>query len=66
MMTAMMAPGWIATSNAFMTSESGRPSSDWVRIRWPVDDTGRNSVSPSTMPMMAALISSNVSTLDAP
>jgi len=61
-----MAPGWIATSNAFMMSESGSPSSDWVRIRWPVDDTGRNSVSPSTTPMMAALINSNVSTLDAP
>src|SRR3546814_5471144 len=27
-----------------------KPSNSPARIRWPVDDTGRNSVSPSTMP----------------
>jgi hypothetical protein len=32
-----------------------------ARIRWPVEEMGRNSVSPSTMPRMAALSKSRVS-----
>src|SRR3954470_24267347 len=58
-----MAPDWITTSKVFMISSLVRPSSELARMRCPVDETGRNSVRPSTMPMTAALINSNASTL---
>ncbi len=51
--TARMAPSWMITSklSAFGPVNPRR----WpARIRWPVEETGRNSVSPSTMPRMAA------------
>src|SRR5665213_699000 len=38
---------------------SVKPSSEPARIRWPVLETGRNSVRPSTIPMIAALASSS-------
>src|SRR6185369_7853469 len=44
-----MAPVWIAMSKTLAFSSS-KPSSDPARIRWPVLEIGRNSVSPSTTP----------------
>src|SRR5688500_2127095 len=44
-----MAPGWMATLNSAHWS-AGKPSSSVARMRWPVEDTGRYSVTPSTMP----------------
>jgi len=61
MNTARMAPLWIAMSKT-LDLASVMPSRLPVRMRWPVDEIGRNSVSPSTMPMMAALISRMTST----
>ena len=57
MITAKIAPVWIAMSNTLAFSPS-KPSSEPARIRWPVLETGRNSVSPSTTPITAALIHS--------
>ena len=51
---ASSAPVWITISKTLpfsVLNESKSPA----RIRWPVDDTGRNSVSPSTTPMTSAL-----------
>jgi hypothetical protein len=59
--TAKMAPVWIAMSKTLALSSS-KPSSEPARIRWPVDEIGRNSVRPSTIPMMAALTSKTMST----
>jgi hypothetical protein len=59
--TAKIAPVWIAMSNTLAFSSS-KPSSAPARIRWPVDEIGRNSVNPSTMPMIAALASKTIST----
>jgi hypothetical protein len=42
------------TLNAAHLSAS-KPSSSVARIRCPVDETGRNSVTPSTMPRMMAI-----------
>jgi len=33
---------------------------DSAKIMWPVDDTGKNSVIPSTIPMITDLIKSNI------
>jgi len=56
----MMAPSWINISKVFAFSpvnERRFPAS----MRWPVDETGRNSVTPSTMPRMQAfMISINI------
>jgi hypothetical protein len=41
------------------------PSSDPATIRWPVELTGRNSVSPSTMPSASATTSDGASTVGA-
>ncbi len=60
-MTAKMAPVWMAISNTLALASS-KPSSDPAKIKWPVDEMGRNSVSPSTTPMMAALTSKTIST----
>ncbi len=60
-MTAKMAPVWMAMSKTLALASS-KPSSEPARIRWPVDEIGRNSVSPSTTPMTAALSSKTVST----
>jgi hypothetical protein len=56
MITARMAPVWMAMSNTLALASS-KPSSAPARIRWPVLEMGRNSVRPSTTPMMAALTS---------
>ena len=42
-------------------SSPSKSSSDAATIRWPVEEIGRNSVRPSTMPRIAALKSSRVS-----
>jgi pimeloyl-ACP methyl ester carboxylesterase len=52
--TASMAPLWIAISKTLAASPV-KFSSEPARIRCPVDEIGRNSVSPSTTPMTAAL-----------
>src|SRR5690606_38252370 len=45
----------ITISNAFRPGWSWSiPSHSAVRMRWPVDETGRNSVSPSTIPSTTA------------
>src|SRR6185437_603665 len=51
--TATMAPAWMTISNSFARSPV-KSSSDPATIRWPVEDTGRNSVRPSTRPRIAA------------
>src|SRR3546814_17889566 len=51
---ARIAPGWIAMLNT-AHFDASYPSNSVARIRCPVDDTGRNSVSPSTMPRMIAV-----------
>src|SRR5215207_3531174 len=48
---ARMAPGWIAILNTAHSSALN-PNSSVARIRWPVEETGRYSVTPSTMPRM--------------
>src|SRR5437763_8347688 len=42
------------TLNAAHLSASN-PSSSVARIKWPVEETGRNSVTPSTMPRISAI-----------
>src|SRR3954463_7972435 len=51
---ARIAPSWMMTLNAAHLSAS-KPRSSVARIRCPVDETGRNSVTPSTMPRMMAI-----------
>src|SRR6476646_7999676 len=53
-MIARIAPSWMMTLNAAHFSAS-KPSSSVARIKWPVEETGRNSVTPSTMPRMIAI-----------
>src|SRR5579862_5158459 len=55
-----MAPSWIRTSNDLPKSSSSKPRKWPTSSRCPVEDTGRNSVTPSTMPRKIALITSNV------
>ena len=55
--TARMAPAWMAISKTSMTSfETSLVKSSKLpaRIRCPVDEIGKNSVKPSTSPMMMA------------
>src|SRR4249920_1311768 len=58
---ARMAPNWSRTENVSQNSlRAGSLPRNWLTSRrWPVDDTGRNSVSPSTMPSTIALKKSN-------
>jgi len=58
--TAKIAPDWMAMSNTLAASPVNL-SREPARIRWPVDEIGRNSVRPSTIPMTAALTSSKMS-----
>ena len=50
-----MAPVWMAISKTLAVSPV-KFSIEPARIKWPVDEMGKNSVKPSTMPMRAALI----------
>ena len=54
--TARIAPAWITISKSFAFSPV-YPRSEPATIRCPVDETGRNSVRPSTMPRIAATTS---------
>ena len=56
-----MAPVWMAMSNTLPLASS-MPSRLPARIRWPVEEIGRNSVRPSTIPMIAALSNRMTST----
>ena len=50
-----MAPTWMTAVNAVTDgSSTSRPSRPSAMVRWPVLDTGRNSVSPSTTPRTTA------------
>jgi hypothetical protein len=51
-----MAPNWIATVNALVNGSSAIPIKDEAIIICPVEDTGKNSVRPSTI---ARIIASN-------
>ena len=55
--TAKMAPSCITTSNIW-AKEPVNPIKLFTKIRCPVDDIGRNSVNPSTIPRIIALIKS--------
>ena len=53
--TAAIAPIWMTAVYAVIAgSSTGSPSHFSTMVRWPVLETGRNSVSPSTMPKMTA------------
>src|SRR5689334_894897 len=54
MTTAKMAPSWMTMSKDFDPSPS-EPRKWPTRMRWPVDEIGRYSVSPSTKPSNAAM-----------
>lgn len=49
-MTANIAPDWMTTSKVVKNEFWVKPRNLLVRIRWAVDETGRNSVIPSTSP----------------
>src|SRR5215213_1577738 len=55
-MTAAIVPSWITAVNA--APGSCQPSRAGTIRRWPLLETGRNSVRPWTMPSTAALIRS--------
>ena len=52
--TARIAPSWITTLNTAQVAAS-YPNTSEARIRCPVEETGRNSVSPSSMPSRMAV-----------
>ena len=52
---AKIAPSCITTLNILVNSVSGKPMTPPARIICPVDDTGINSVTPSTMAITMAL-----------
>src|SRR6266511_5204152 len=55
MIAARIAPTWITAVNPVTASSSVRRSSSFSTIvRCPVEETGRNSVTPSTTPRTAA------------
>jgi hypothetical protein len=58
--TASIAPAWMTILN---TTDLAPVKSIRlpIRIRWPVDEIGRNSVKPSTRPMMIALMARTIS-----
>src|SRR3989442_8275053 len=59
MIAARIAPTWMTAVNPVTAvSSTFRCSSFSTTVRCPVEETGRNSVSPSTMPRMTAFQSS--------
>src|SRR5512143_1480504 len=48
-----MAPSWMKMMKAF-SLRPVKPNQSWARIKWPVEETGINSVTPSTIPSRAA------------
>src|SRR5262245_27823685 len=57
-----MVPNWIRIAKVLPKSSSSKPKKRCTSSRWPVEDTGRNSVRPSTTPRTNALKRSNVIT----
>src|SRR5215831_19931041 len=55
-----MAPNWISTAKVLPKSASSKPKKRCTSSRCPVEETGRNSVRPSTTPRTNALNRSNV------
>ena len=53
--TAKIAPSWIAILKATELL-SVKPMTSLAKIKWPVDETGKNSVSPSIKPRSKAII----------
>ena len=54
--TDRMAPSWMMTLKA-LEKPSGSSFTNWLtRMRWPVDETGKNSVMPSTRDRIRTLI----------
>src|SRR5665647_1657441 len=53
--SAKMAPSWIRIANDLPKESSPQPRKCSISSRWPVEETGKNSVSPSTTPSTAAL-----------
>ena len=51
---ARIAPSWMTIGNNSLRAGPLKPSMSWTRIRCPVDETGRNSVMPSTIPRSTA------------
>ena len=49
MITDKIAPNLIFTVKSLTKLSGSIPSSFWVIIIWPVEETGKNSVIPSTM-----------------
>ena len=52
---ARIAPSWIRTTKVLPKSSSSKPKKRSSSNKCPVEDTGRNSVSPSTTPKSVAL-----------
>src|SRR5690348_18149530 len=50
-----MAPSWIRMAKDLPKASSPQPSTRSISSKWPVEDTGRYSVKPSTKPKTAAL-----------
>ena len=62
MIAATIAPTWMIAVNAVIPLPSmGRSSSFSTMVRWPVEETGKNSVSPSTTPRTTAFQISSTS-----
>src|SRR6266536_565497 len=57
--SARMAPSWISTAKLLPKVSSPKPKKCWTSSRCPVEDTGTNSVSPSTMPRIVAVNTSS-------
>src|SRR5262245_13213431 len=53
--SARIAPNWMSTAKVLPKSSSSKPKNLCTSNRWPVEDTGMNSVSPSTIPRTNAL-----------
>ena len=52
--TDKILPNWMETMNIFTKASSCIPKNELVNIMWAVEDTGKNSVKPSTIAMMIA------------
>src|SRR5258708_21299146 len=57
-----MARSWIRIAKLFQKLPSPRSKNRSASSKWPVDDTGRNSVTPSTIPRITARTASDIIT----
>src|SRR3569623_1150287 len=60
---ARIAPSWIKTVNESQNAPSPRWKKRSASSKWPVEATGRNSVTPSMMPRITARIASDIFTI---